>query len=378
MRIGDGVMSDAEPHASFVADAPPGVEVRGIVHSYGETRVLGGVDLSVARGEFITLLGPSGSGKTTLLRIIGGLVRPSAGSIVIDGRDVTTLAARDRGVGFVFQNYALFPHKSVFENVAFPLKVRKVPAGEVRRRVAEALELVELEGFDQRRPAQLSGGQQQRVALARALVFQPTLVLMDEPLGSLDKRLRDQLQSSIRILQRRIGFTTIYVTHDQDEAFALSDRIVVMHHGRILQIGRPEEIYRRPVEGFVARFVGDLNEFAGIVGMDRGSVVLEREGGTTLPLPALCAALEPGVEIVCGVRPERISIQREGGLIEGVITLVAFQGSYYRILVDIDAQTRMHVEMRASGIPPAEGDRIGLSWDAEETIVLRASPGTAR
>lgn len=376
MITDDGTMTPAGTGVTG-PDALVGVELRGISHSYGDTEVLRGVDLAVARGEFLTLLGPSGSGKTTLLRIIGGLTSPTAGAIRIDGRDVTDLAARERGVGFVFQNYALFPHQSVYENVAFPLKVRKVPSGEIPRRVAEALSLVELEGFDLRRPSQLSGGQQQRVALARALVFRPTLVLMDEPLGSLDKRLREQLQGSIRILQRRIGFTAVYVTHDQDEAFALSDRIVVMHHGRILQTGPPEEIYRRPVERFVAGFVGDLNEFVGIVRSDGGSMVMDRDRGGPIPLPTRCADLPPGTEVVCGVRPERISVRREGGLIDGAVALAAFHGSYYRVLVDVDAHTQIHVEFRAAGRPPAEGDRVSLTWDPEEAMILRTAPPAA-
>lgn len=375
MTTESGARTEADPGGTGAV--PLGVELRGVTHAYGATQVLRGVDLSVARGEFLTLLGPSGSGKTTLLRIIGGLASPTAGAVIIDGRDVTDLAARDRGVGFVFQNYALFPHRSVFENVAFPLKVRKVSAGEIQHRVTETLRLVELEGFDHRRPSQLSGGQQQRVALARALVFQPTLVLMDEPLGSLDKRLREQLQSSIRILQRRIGFTAIYVTHDQDEAFALSDRIVVMHHGRILQSGRPEEIYRRPVERFVAGFVGDLNEFVGLARRDGDAMVMDRAGGPPIPLPTRCAELPPGTEVVCGVRPERISLRREGGFVDGRVVLVAFHGSYYRVIVDVDAHTQLHAELRTAAAPPGDGERVSLSWDPEEAIVLRVSSGVA-
>ena len=222
------------------------IEIRGIRHSYGDVLVLDEFDLTVEAGEFLTLLGPSGSGKTTLLRIVGGLTIPDEGSVIVGGVDMTLLPARERGMGFVFQNYALFPHMTVQDNVAFALQIRGISPDQIDRDVERALELVNLEGLGSRLPRELSGGQQQRVALARALVFNPTVVLMDEPLGSLDKRLRQYLQNSIRLLQKEIGFTAVYVTHDQEEAFAMSDRIVVMHGGTVRQVGVPETVYRSP------------------------------------------------------------------------------------------------------------------------------------
>ena len=241
------------------------IDLIDVAKRYGPVTAVEDVQLHVDEGELVTVLGPSGSGKTTLLTMIAGLAGPSAGRIDIGGRDVTWLPAAKRNVGLVFQSYALFPHMSVHDNVAFPLSVRRLGRAEIDRRVAEALRLVRLAGFERRRPAQLSGGQQQRVALARAFVFEPEILLLDEPLGALDRKLREQLQVELRQLQRSLGITTILVTHDQEEALSLSDRIVVLDDGRVQQIGTPEDAYLKPRNRFVADFLGAANLFEGVL-----------------------------------------------------------------------------------------------------------------
>ena len=305
------------------------ITVEDVRHRFGSQWALRGVSVTASPGEFLTFLGPSGSGKTTLLRIIGGLIEPTGGKVIIGGRDVTALPPRDRGIGFVFQNYALFPHLSVFDNVAFALNLRKVPKAEVKEKVRQVLELVDLPGLDDRYPAQLSGGQQQRVALARAIVFEPTLLLMDEPLGSLDKRLRQQLQVELRRLQHKVGITTIFVTHDQEEAFTMSDRIAVMDEGEVRQLGTPLEIYEAPTEPFIARFVGDLNSFHGRLGeATDGSGLLKTEDGLEIQVSLGGVTANPQ-NFVCGIRPEKIQINPHDppdNLYRGMLAVLAFQG----------------------------------------------------
>ena len=233
--------------------------MRGVAKRYGPVVALNAVDLTVRKGEFLTLLGPSGSGKTTLLNVIAGTVAPTTGRLWIGGRDVTDLPSSERRLGMVFQNYALFPHMTIFENVAFPLRVRKLPWTEIKRRVAEALVLVRLPDVGARKPRELSGGQQQRIAIARCLVYNPDLILMDEPLGALDKKLRDQMQLEIKRLHSNLGVTVLYVTHDQEEALVMSDRICLMNAGRIEQLGDPHELYFQPKSVFAADFLGDSN-----------------------------------------------------------------------------------------------------------------------
>jgi putative spermidine/putrescine transport system ATP-binding protein len=240
--------------------APPLVETRGLQKSYdGKTLVIENLDLTIHRGEFLTLLGPSGSGKTTMLMMLAGFEAPTSGEILYEGRSVERLPPHERNFGVVFQNYALFPHMSVYENIAFPLSVRKVSKADTAARVERALSMVQLSNFGRRRPAQLSGGQQQRVALARALVFEPELVLMDEPLGALDKNLREQLQVEIRRLHDTLGITNVYVTHDQTEAMVMSDRIAIFDRGRIQQLDTPRTVHERPATAFVASFMGEMN-----------------------------------------------------------------------------------------------------------------------
>jgi putative spermidine/putrescine transport system ATP-binding protein len=283
------------------------LEVRGARRRFGSVEALAGVDLSVGAGELVTLLGPSGSGKSTLLKIVAGYDAPDGGSVHLGGRAVTGLAPAKRNIGMVFQNYALFPHMSVEQNIAFPLEMRRLEARAIADKVRWSLETVGLAGYEARRPAQLSGGQQQRVALARAIVFEPRLLLLDEPFGALDKKLREQMQLEVKSIQRRLGLTTIFVTHDQEEALILSDRIAVMDRGRIEQIDVPTEIYRRPANRFVAQFIGDSNLFsATVLESGDGHARLRTEQG-----PELLAALPrdrpaPGERVTLVLRPERI------------------------------------------------------------------------
>lgn len=364
---------------------PRAVEVRAesVWHKFGEFVALRGVSLDITAGHFMSLLGPSGSGKTTLLRIIAGLLRPHAGQIFINGRNVTRLPADKREIGFVFQNYALFPHLTVFENIAFPLRLRHLPGEEMRRRVGSALEKVFLHGLDQRYPAELSGGQQQRVALARAIVFDPTVLLMDEPLGSLDKRLRQQLQLELRRLQREVGITTVYVTHDQEEAFTMSDQIAVMGQGELHQLGAPEYVYRYPSDAFVADFVGDLNYFEGKLATSAdGHPILRTGSGLTIRVDMKENAT-PGEVAGCGIRPELLRIRGEmaaDNSYRAVVRTLTFRGTHYwadLLLPSGDALLAMLPN--ASGV--GEGDDVIVGWDAAEVRIFpprkQADPGTS-
>ena len=280
------------------------VEIDRVEKHYGPVAALAGVSLTFADGEFFGLLGPSGSGKTTLLRAIAGFVEPDAGEIRLDGRDIGHTPVHKREIGMVFQNYALFPHMSIFDNVAFGLSVRGQPTADIKKRVGEMLALVRLSGMEKRTPRQLSGGQQQRIALARALVTRPRLLLLDEPLGALDKRLRQQMQIELKQIQREVGITTVFVTHDQEEALTLSDRIAIFDEGKVVQAGSPHEVYERPATAFAANFLGDANFFEGKV-LGPGRVAAEGgELATDDPLPA------PGSTVILAVRPEKIFLAR--------------------------------------------------------------------
>ncbi|WFU40016.1 ABC transporter ATP-binding protein [Bradyrhizobium sp. CB82] len=253
-------------NTTLVGDpVPHAIALNGISKRYGPVTALHPTDLSVERGEFLTLLGPSGSGKTTLLNLIAGATGPTTGTILFDASDITRMPPRERGIGMVFQNYALMPHMSVFDNVAYPLRVRHQPAKAIRAKVTEALERVGLRGFENRKPRQLSGGQQQRVGIARCIVYSPAIIMMDEPLGALDKNLREQMQGEIKRLHKDLGTTLIYVTHDQEEALNMSDRICLMNMGQVAQLGTPDELYFQPRSRFVAEFIGESNLIAGRV-----------------------------------------------------------------------------------------------------------------
>ena len=296
------------------ADAASTVHVRfrNVSKRYGSAVLaVRDLHLDVFRGEFLTLLGPSGSGKTTALMMLAGFEEPSEGEILIDGQRIDKVPANRRGIGMVFQNYALFPHMTVAENLAFPLEVRKVPRPEIAQRVNAVLDMVRLAGVGSRRPDQLSGGQQQRIAVARALIFRPTLVLMDEPLGALDKQLREQMQYEIKDIHARLGVTFIYVTHDQTEALTMSDRIAVFNAGSIQQLSDPAALYERPQTDFVASFIGENNRFSGMLGPSEAGVVSVLLNGGALRIRAIrpeAMTAAAGARVTVSVRPERIAV----------------------------------------------------------------------
>lgn len=294
-------------------DAAPMVRLMACSKKYDDVVALEHVDLEIARGEFVTLLGPSGSGKTTILNLIAGMVGPTSGRVLIAGSDVTDQPVHKRGLGMVFQNYALMPHMTIFENVAFPLRVRKLSKAEIDRRVGEVLELVHLPQVSKRKPRELSGGQQQRVALARAIVYNPSLILMDEPLGALDRKLREQMQLEIKRLHVELGITMLYVTHDQEEALTMSDRIVLLSGGRIAQVGDADDLYFHPRSVFAAEFLGDSNLLRATVLDDGDGKVMRLATAAGVTLTARPRLAPPrGVPVCAMVRPENISVLRPG------------------------------------------------------------------
>ena len=296
-----------------MSDDAPIVSFRGIEKTYdGRVNVVAALNLDIARGEFLTLLGPSGSGKTTTLMMLAGFEAPTAGEIFLAGRSLASVPAHKRSMGMVFQNYALFPHMTVAENLAYPLKRRRVPKAEIAAAIKRAVDMVKLTGLEARYPAQLSGGQQQRVAVARALIFQPDLVLMDEPLGALDKNLREQMQLELKHLHAQIGTTVVYVTHDQSEALTLSNRVAVFNDGRVQQLAPPEDLYERPENSFVANFVGENNMLAGHVEARDGDWCVVRLADGAEPIRAV--AVNPGADgrTSVSIRPERLRLAREG------------------------------------------------------------------
>jgi spermidine/putrescine ABC transporter ATP-binding subunit len=349
--------------------ARPVVELRGCTREYGALRAVDALDLAVLEGEFLSLLGPSGCGKTTTLNLIAGFVEPTAGRILIDGEDVTGRPPHLRGLGVVFQSYALFPHLTVFENVAFGLRERRLPADEVGRRVSEALALVRLEGRERQRPAQLSGGMQQRVALARALVYRPRVLLLDEPLAALDKRLREEMRDELRAIQRAVGITTVFVTHDQAEALGLSDRIGVMRGGRIEQLGVPREIYERPATRFVADFIGASTMLRG------RAVEAERVAvgeGVTLRV-ASGRALTLGADVELAIRPERVRLATGPGdnVVEAEIDTLVYQGAQTEVTARLGDGQRVRVFVtEPAPVPLAPGKRVSLHLPADAFMVI--------
>ena len=327
------------------------VRLAGARKTYGEVIAVDRVDLEIRSDEFFTMLGPSGSGKTTCLRIIAGFERPDEGSVELGGRDVTDLPPHERDVNTVFQDYALFPHMSVGQNVAYGLKVKKVASDERQRRVAEALGMVRLGGYEDRRPGQLSGGQRQRVALARALVNRPRVLLLDEPLGALDLKLRQQMQNELRTLQQEVGITFVYVTHDQEEALTMSDRLAVFNDGRIEQIGAPADVYEHPANEFVAGFVGVSN-------------IVERDGRRFTIRPEKVRILDEGDEA-----PARLHV--EGGQIRDV----AYIGAVTRYVVDLDEGgeiqvVRQNLEMSSQEALELRGRRVRVGWHSRHAYEI--------
>jgi putative spermidine/putrescine transport system ATP-binding protein len=349
------------------------IEFAGVTGRYGDYVALQETNLVIEPGEFFALLGPSGSGKSTLLGAVTGFNAPSSGRVLINGTNITGVPPYKRNIGMVFQNYALFPFMTVAQNVAFPLQTRKLPKAEIRHRVERSLAMVRLSEMAGRLPRQLSGGQQQRVALARASVYDPPVLLMDEPLGALDKNLREELQDEIRQFHRQVGATIIYVTHDQAEAAALADRVAILDAGRLVQIDTPRRLYENPCNAFVAGFLGEANRFTvrSVTGEPGGVTLATREG---LDLSALHG--DAGETIVC-VRPERVAISAMAGdhanLFEGVVVDAVFSTGSMRYRVDV-AGTMILVRTRSDrdGAAFAIGAPVYVGWDREDTLVLPA------
>lgn len=348
--------------------------------SFGDIEAVKGISLTIERGDFFTFLGPSGCGKTTILRMIAGFTRPDGGKILFDGQEVNELPSWKRDVGMVFQNYALWPHLSVFENVAFGLKERNLPKSIVREKTLRALEMVGLKGMEKRRPSELSGGQQQRVALARTLVIEPRLLLLDEPLSNLDAKLRIQMRHELVRIQKNLGITTLYVTHDQEEALILSTRIAVMSKGRVIQVGTPREIYENPNSQEVADFVGTSNFFSCKVKEVKGNqielvseegllMIVENQGGINL---------SPGTNLLLNIRPESIQIiypnevSSEGNRIEGIVRTSSYLGSLVQYEIEVFGGKRIKVNVvnpRKKAIFE-EGERVILTFSPDDTIPI--------
>jgi spermidine/putrescine transport system ATP-binding protein len=368
----------------------PDIDVRleRVTKTFGDALAVDDLSLDIAEGEFFSMLGPSGCGKTTTLRMIGGFEEPSRGTVYLGGRDVTDQPPYKRDVNTVFQSYALFPHLNVFENVAFGLRRRKVAKGDIKARVDEALRLVEMSGFEERKPGQMSGGQQQRVALARALVNHPKVLLLDEPLGALDLKLRKQMQLELKRIQQEVGITFIYVTHDQEEAMTMSNRLAVMRAGRAEQIGPPEEVYENPQTQFVAAFLGASNLLEGDLKeqTDALSTVL-LSGGDVVHLPNERAPFRTGDSVLVGVRPEKITIAPDGhrpdatgwNSVSGLLRMATYIGVSHQYKVEGPAGHELTVWVQNLGVEPAPapGDRVTLSWRWEHTFAVLPQAGVS-
>jgi ABC-type Fe3+/spermidine/putrescine transport system ATPase subunit len=352
------------------ANAPtrPVIEFRHVSKTYGDHHAVSDVSMTIGEGEWVTLLGPSGCGKTTTLRMVAGFIAPDSGAVLLQDRDVTRVPPEKRGLGIVFQNYALFPHMTVADNVAFGLRRRGLPRQEVQQRIREALDLVQLSGLDRRKPGQLSGGQQQRVALARAVAIQPSALLLDEPLSNLDAALRDEMRVELRQLQRRLEITTLFVTHDQEEALALSDRVAVMNGGRCVQMGEPREVYERPMDEFTARFLRFRNILRGKAAA-RGDGWIDVELRPHLIVRALAIPEQAAREAVTiAIRPERLRLSEDAPL-RGLIMEVTYLGEQVRCMVE--TEIGILTIAADSGSAPKMGERVGVvfpSLNAQEVV----------
>ncbi|MFJ8542449.1 ABC transporter ATP-binding protein [Streptomyces sp. NPDC093586] len=367
--------------------AGPAITLVNVVKDFGGARdaaAVRGVDLSIGEGEFFSLLGPSGCGKTTTLRMIAGFEEPTGGQILLHGRDMVGVPANKRDINMVFQSYALFPHLSVADNVAFGLRRRRVPKDEIRDRVDKILHTVELADKADRRPRQLSGGQQQRVALARALVNRPRALLLDEPLGALDLKLRQSMQLELKRIQREVGITFVYVTHDQAEALTMSDRIAVMNHGLVEQVGPPQEVYERPATAFVAGFIGTSNLIGGrLTATDADTGVVDLGGGERIAV-ALRGSLGVGAAVEVTVRPEKIRLTTgpadSASRVRGTVREVVYLGTSTSYTVETRDGVEMTVFQPNDGtacVDPARGDTVWLSWATAHSYLLTTAPGPA-
>ncbi len=357
------------------------LSLRDVTKKFGEVTAVDSVSLDVKKGEFLTLLGPSGSGKTTTLNMIAGFEVPTSGTILLKDRDITTVAPNNRGIGMVFQNYALFPHMTVFDNIAFPLKMRKVAREEITKKVQYVLEMVQLPGFERRYPYQLSGGQQQRIALARALVFEPEILLMDEPLGALDKKLRDHMKLEIKHLQQSLEITVIYVTHDQEEALTMSDRIAIMNYGRIMQLDTPVGLYESPANLFVADFIGESNFLEGkVIDTDSEGVCIETNQGIKV-WAEFGTRISVGDEASVAIRPEKVSIFADEDTVPSEMV------NSYRARVDeviyvgdanvykVRLNKGVTLKVKAQNVRPGKGFNKGegviVAWQLRQCRALR-------
>ena len=364
----------------MAAGSPVAIALQSVTKRFGRYDAVQDVSVDIADGEFFSLLGPSGCGKTTTLRMIAGFERPDSGRIVLQGTDVTDVNANKRPLNMVFQQYALFPHMSIYDNIAFGLKVKGVPRTEHRSRIDEMLRVVSLEGYEKRKPRQLSGGQQQRVALARALVNRPAALLLDEPLGALDVKLRRHMQRELKRIQSELGTTFVYVTHDQEEALAMSDRIAVMNGGRVEQTGSPREIYEHPQTAFVADFIGSLNAFDLRIDELVGQNAVMRLGENERVVVPVDGGHHPGETLRAAVRPERVQIEPAGSALldggsrlEGTVAEIVFLGMYTQFHVDTGAGRFVAHRLADEALAPLQqGSRVALSWEPEQASLLGA------
>ena len=356
-----------------------GLRLERLSKNFGEFIAVDDVNLHIRRGEFLTILGPSGSGKTTLLMIIAGFLEATTGDIQFDGLSIMSLRPEKRNFGMVFQGYALFPHMTVRQNIAYPLEVRKGARDEIVKRVDEMLELVQLETFGDRLPRQLSGGQQQRVALARALIFDPLVLLLDEPLGALDKKLRSNVQTQLKHLHRKVGKTFVYVTHDQEEALSMSDRVVIMNHGRVVQVGSPQELYERPSTVFASKFIGKSNILRGVVNQVDGNEVLYAIADKYFQQLVSNEKFSKNDEIILALRPEKIKIARckvasnEVNILVGRIIDITYFGSTISVNVETDSVGEFIVEVQAWNNQETleEGQEILLTWSPDAAFTVK-------
>lgn len=349
------------------------VEIKGVNKLYGENHVVKDLNVDVYEGEFLTLLGSSGCGKTTTLRMIAGFEEPTTGSILVEGEDIQNKEPYERDVNTVFQSYALFPHKTIYDNIAYGLRMKKVPKNEIKERVMEMMDLVQLQGFEKRYPHQLSGGQKQRVAIARALINRPRVLLLDEPLGALDLKLRKQMQLELKRLQKKLNITFIYVTHDQEEALTMSDRIAVMHDGILDQLSTPDEIYEKPQTKFVATFIGETNIFEGIIThIHDQDIQISVENGI---ISGQGHGFEQNEFIAVSVRPEKMKYSYEpqdGFTLQGVVKDFIYAGSVVKSVIVLPNDEEVKMERLAGQDIPHMGDHVYLYWDKEDAVLIHS------